>query len=339
MPINNGAITVSIGSGMLDTAYGNCQVPIKKYLEKRAEAFEQASVLDKLFRMEKSKHWAEGYSGETAMDDFRAVGEGGSYPQTDFQESFKKTIENETFKQSFSVTQELVEDAQIGTMQARANKLVTAYYRTREKLGRAIYAGALAGTTVQFNGKTFSCASADGKKAFATNHNAKVKGADQSNLFADDISAATLGKLETRMQNYCGDTGELLAIAPNTILIPNDAVLKAKVFEAIGSSKDPDTANNGFNYQFGRWNVICDPYLKAALDAIGITDKPWFLIDSEFMQLNDGAIFQDRIKLEVKSDIDKTNDNNVWRGRARFSAGVADWRGFAVGGMTGGASL
>jgi hypothetical protein len=43
-----------------------------------------------------------------------------------------------------------------------------------------------------------------------------------------------------------------LGLVPDTIIIPNDAMLKKEVFAAIGADKDPNTANNGFNFQFGR---------------------------------------------------------------------------------------
>ena len=66
----SGYCTVSIGSGLVDSIYGNCQVPLKSYLEKRGEAFERESLLKYLFRMENSRHWAERYSAETAMDGF-----------------------------------------------------------------------------------------------------------------------------------------------------------------------------------------------------------------------------------------------------------------------------
>ena len=127
------------------------------------------------------------------------------------------------------------------------------------------------------------------------------------------------------MQNRTGDNGELLAVAPDTIWIPNDATLKDKVFSAIGADKEPTSANNAYNYQYGRWNVIVDPYLTAALAAMGkSSEKPFFLLDSKFLKINDGAIFQDRVKLEVKSTIDENNDNNVWKGRARFGTGFVD---------------
>ena len=337
--MNTGSIVISISSRVVDSIYGNSQAPIRSYVMKRAEAFEQESLLPYLFRMERSRHWAEQYGGETAMENFVPVGEGGSYPLTGFEESFQKTLVNETWKQSFAITRELVDDAQLGKMKQRANKLMTSYYRTREMFGRNLYAGGLLGTEVQIGGKKFSTASADGKKLFATNHIAKVKGNQQSNAFAGEFTAANLDAVETMMQNTKGDNGELLAIAPDTILIPNDAALKRKVFEVVGADKDPDSGDNGFNFQFGRWNVIVDPYLTMALQQLGVQTAPWILLDSKFIQENDGAIWQDRVKLELSSEIDDNNDNNKWKGYARFTGGFVDWRFAAAGGVTGGTAL
>lgn len=336
----SGFLTVSIGSGLNGTVYGDCQVPLKAFLESRGEAFQRESLLPYLYRMEKSRHWAERYSSETAMGDFEPVGEGGDYPKTGFEDGYFRDIVNMTFKQSFSVTQELVEDCLLGTMKQRANKLVTAYGRTREKFGRILYAGGLYGTTVSYKGKTFACGSADGQALFSKTHPNKVNGAKQTNLYKGTFTNTLLGKIETEMQNIKGDNGELLGVAPDTIWIPNDTALKDAVFSAVGADKEPTSGNNAFNYQFGRWNIIVDPYLTAALTDLGkSSEKPFFLLDSKFIELNDGPIFQDRVPLDVKSVIDNNNDNNVWQGRARFGAGFADWRFVAVGNMSTGTDL
>lgn len=336
----SGFLTVSIGSGMNGTIYGDCQVPLKAFLESRGEAFQRESLLPYLYRMEKSRHWAERYSTETAMGDFEPVGEGGDYPKTGFEDGYFRDIVNMTFKQSFSVTQELVEDCLLGTMKQRANKLVTAYGRTREKFGRILYAGGLYGSTVTYKGKTFACGSADGQALFSKTHPNKVNGAKQTNLYKGTFTNTLLSKIETEMQNIKGDNGELLGVAPDTIWIPNDAALKDAVFSAVGADKEPTSGNNAFNYQFGRWNIIVDPYLTAALTDLGkSSEKPFFLLDSKFIELNDGPIFQDRVPLDVKSVIDTNNDNNVWQGRARFGAGFADWRFVAAGNISTGTDL
>lgn len=335
----SGFVTVSINSGLVDPIFGKCQVPLATYIEQQGEAFEQQSLLKYLYHFENSRHWAEQHSSETAMDDFVPVGEGGEYPRTGFESGYDRIIENMTFKQSFSVTQELVEDAQLGEMKRRARKLITAYGRTREKFGRALYAGGIYGTTVSFGGKNFACNSADGLALFHKEHVNKVDGKKQCNLYKGAFTAAVLGKMETEMQQITGDNGELLAVAPDTIWIPNDAALKDAVFAAIGADKEPTTSNNAYNHQFGRWNVIIDPYLTQALAAMGKTDKPFILLDSKFLETGDGAIFQERKKLDVKSVIDQNNDNNSWRGRARFGAGFVDWRFASVGNISTGKDL
>lgn len=335
----SGFVTVSIGSGLVDPIFGKCQVPLASYIEKLGEAFERESLLKYLFHFENSRHWAEQHSSETAMDDFVPVGEGGEYPRTGFESGYDRIIENMTFKQSFSVTQELVEDAQLGEMKRRARKLITAYGRTREKFGRALYAGGIYGTTVSFGGKSFACNSADGLALFHKEHVNKVNGKKQCNLYKGNFTATLLGKIETEMQQITGDNGELLAVSPDTIIVPNDAALKDAVFSAIGADKEPTTSNNAYNHQFGRWNVIIDPYLTQALAAMGKTDKPFILLDSKFLETGDGAIFQERKKLDVKSVIDQNNDNNSWRGRARFGAGFVDWRFAAAGNISTGKDL
>ena len=52
-------ITFTEGSGLQDSIFGKSQEPIKMFLEKRGEAFEQSSMLPELFNMGSSNHWGE----------------------------------------------------------------------------------------------------------------------------------------------------------------------------------------------------------------------------------------------------------------------------------------
>ena len=329
-------ITFSKGSGLNESIYGKSAEPIMMFIEKKAEAFEQKAIAPLIFKESTSKNFAEKITSMTSMNGFQPVGEGGAYPKDEMQEGFDKILEHETWKDQFVITREMVEDAKQIDMNKKPLGFVNGYYRTREQFAAALLAGGISGTSVAFGGKSFSTAGADGKAVFATDHPAKVKGAAQSNKFSDAFSNAALGKLETRMQNFTDDNKNVLAISPNTIVIPNDAGLKNDVFEAIGADKDPDTSNNGFNYQYGRWSVIVWPYLNQYL-ASGV--KPWILMDSTYNEEVGGALWLDRVKLEVKTWVDNNNDNNVWNGYARFIAGFADWRFAAVGGITGATAL
>lgn len=330
-------ITFTEGAGLQDSIFGKSQAPIRLFLEKRGEAFEQESMLKKLFSMEVSKHFGEKLTTMTAMEGFQPVGENGEYPVDGMQEGYDKFLENMTWKNSFSLSREIVEDAKVTDLKKQPSAFITSYHRTREKFGAALLGGAMAGKTeVNFQGKSFSTTAADGKKLFDKSHPAKVSGKLQGNLFSDAFSNDALAAVETAMQNFRGDNNEVLDVAPDTILIPNQYTLKKAVFAAIGADKDPDTANNGFNYQYGRWNVIVWPYLNQYLTAGA---SPWVLLDSRYNEDYGGAIWLDRTKLEVRSRIDEGNDANVWQGYARFTAGFNDWRFAACGGVTGGDKL
>lgn len=330
-------ITFSESSGLQDSIFGKSQAPIRMFLEKRGEAFEQDSVLPKIFSMDKSNHFGEKFTTMTAMEGFQPVGENGEYPDDGMQEGFSKFMEHMTWKDRFTLSREIVDDAKVMDLKKRPAAFISGYYRTRELFGAALLGSAISGNAkVKFRGKEFDTTGADTKVLFAQDHPGKVRGKAQSNKFSDAFSVDALSAAECAMQDFRGDNGEVLDVAPDTILIPNSYKLKRDVFAAIGADKDPNTSNNGFNFQFGRWNVIVWPYLNQFITS---GTMPWVLMSSGYNTEYGGGIWLDRTNLEVKSRIDDGNDANVWQGYARFTAGFNDWRFAAVGGVSGGTQL
>lgn len=325
------AIIFSEGSGINNSVFGKSYEPIKMMIEKKAESFEQGSLLSSVYNIETSDKYAEKISSMTSMNGFQPVGEGGAYPDDEMQEGYSKALEHVTFKDKFTLTEELVEDAQAINLRKRPEAFVTGYYRTRELFGSALVTNV--GASVNFRGKKFSTESADKKPLYDKAHPSITGGtAAQSNYFSDKMSADNLAKVETAMQNFKDDNGNVVAVIPDTIIIPNHAALKKQVFEIVGTDKDPMTNNNGFNYLFGRWTVIVNPYWQT-------TEDSYIVMSQAYNKTAIGGIWFDRIPLNVQSDIDVNTGNNVWRGRARFSAGFNDWRAFAMGGKTGGSTL
>ena len=330
-------ITFSEGSGLNDSIFGKSQTAIRMMVEKKAEQFEANSIIKLIYKHTTSDKWAEKYTSMTAMDGFRVVGENGPHPSDGMQESFSKVIESVVWKNSFSISREIIDDSKNLDLQKKPDAFVTAYYRTRERLGAAILGGAIKGdASASFADGKFDLKCADGQNLFYSAHPAKVSSVTQCNLWSDAFSDDALGMLEVKMQNTKGDNGEILDVAPDTIIIPNIHSLKKAVFAAVGADKDPETANNGFNYQFGRWNVIVWPYLN---DFITAGTAPWMLMDSRYNKTYDAIIWQDRVNLEVKSSVDENTDANVWRGYARFTAGFNDWRAIACAGVSGATDL
>ena len=331
-------LVLTQSAGFADSIFGKSAAPIHMVLEQGLEAFEQQSAYDKIFSVRNSKNYAEKLTALSAMGEFEPVGENGGHPVTDMTEVFSQTIEHTVWKNRFYISREMVDDAKLDVMRIQANKFTQAYGRGREVFGASLIGGAM-GNSITYKGKKFSTLCADGKPLFSKAHPSFYNAnKTQSNLFAGAFSVDTLAQIETAMQNFKGDKGEILGLVPDTIIIPNDAMLKKAVFAAIGADKDPNTANNGFNFQFGRWNVIVWPYL-AFTAGITAGDKPFILIDSRFNDLDGTAVWFDRVKLEVSADTDRDTNAAVYDGYARYGAGFNNWRGMAIGGVTGGTAL
>ena len=330
-------IIFSESSGLNDSIYGKCQAPIRMFLEKRGEEFEQNSVLKNLFFMGKSGNYADMMTTMTAMSGFEPVGENGAYPLDGMQEGYQKLLKYQTWKDSFSVSKEMMEDGKLMDMRKQPAAFMTSYNRTRELFGAVLYGAAMNGAgSVTFKGVKFDLTGADGSNLFAKEHAPKVSGDKQCNCFKDAFRVDAHGKLETAMHLCRCDNDESLDVAPDTILIPEIATLKKDVFAAIGADKDPVSANNAFNYQYGRWNVIVWPYLNQFVTK---GTSPWVLLDSKYNETYGGAVWNDRVQLEVRSTIDENTDANVWRGRSRFNAAFNDWRFAAIGGVAAGNAL
>ena len=73
----------------------------------------------------------------TAISDFEDVGENGATPESGLQEGFCKVVEPSTWKNSFIISQEMMEDAKTGDIKNAAKRFTTAYGRTREKSRRS----------------------------------------------------------------------------------------------------------------------------------------------------------------------------------------------------------
>lgn len=327
--------TLMEASGTVDPFIGKFQAPIVSCITETAEAFEETEICTQIFREVSSDHFAEGYTNLTAADDWQPTGENGPAPQNGAEAGYSKTIENETWQSSFSISRELVDDDQIGAAQKSARNFTKGYYRGRERFFARMIGEALQGNTeMKIGNRVFDLKSADGSAMFSKTHTPKISGKKQTNLYSDAFSATALLAGATAMQNLKGDNNEILNMCPDTIIIPNNAALKQAVLAALASIQLPGTNNNDINPNQGVYKLIVYPYLN---DFLGSLTAPWILMDSNFMKDADCAIFQNRVPMEV-SDRREIN-KYFWDGYARFSGGFVDFRGLMAFGITGGSTL
>jgi len=317
-------------SGNMNSVFGKSEYPISQYIVQRAEAFEGKSQIDNIFQMDKATGFGEKFSYETSLGDFEPVGENGAVPENDFVEGYSKTLEYETWKDSFEVSREMIDDANMGKIKEKSGGMMLAHHRTREKFGAKMLSSGIS-TTMTFGkgNKSFDIAGADGLPLFSKSHPSKTgKTGLQTNLYDGSYSYENLSKIETLMQNVTDDDGEILSIMPDTIIIPNDATVKRQVFEDLNADGAPNTANNNGNFVAGRFNIIVWPYLTTPT---GVTNSQWFiLMDSEWNKTYQGLVWRDRVALEVMSVIDDKTDANIWKGYTRFGATPNNWRPFAL---------
>ena len=330
-------IVFAENSGLNDAAFGKWELPIRMMVERHGEDFEKNSVLKNLFAFGTSNNFGDSFTAMTAMEGFKPVDELEATPADGFQQSYAKSMEYLEWVDKFSVSKKMMEDNKILDIKRQPAAFMTGFGRTRERFGAALYGAAIQqAATAGFHGKAFDVRTADGSTLFAKEHAPKVKGKKQCNAFSDAFSADALASMETTMHLFKGDNDELLDVAPDTILIPEVTSLKKAVFAAIGADKEPTTANNAFNYVYGRWTVIVWPYLNQYIKA---GTAPWILMDSTYNKTYNAAPWVDRVGLEFETDYDKNTRAYTWYGRSRFNATFNDWRYAAVGGVAGGNEL
>lgn len=316
-------------SGLNDPMIGKFEAPIKKVIENGVEAFQVKSQIKNIYFMDKSKNWAESYTTEGSLSNFKDVGENGAYPMATMYGGDPRIIIPSEWKNRFEVSRTLMEDAKFGKIKTLASQFTLSYNRTREMFAAGLLAGAIAAKAV-IDGVSYDTTAADKLPMFHKAHTSvSKKGYTQSNCLkfaASDKLTTILDNAETVMQDFTDDDKNLLSVAPDTIVIPNDPTMKRAVFEAIGSDLDPNTSNNAWNYQCGLWNVLVWPYLPKTIAG----GKYFFLMDSNFMQDYMCAPFVDRVALTVENGKDQNTDAAYWKGRARFGAGFNNWRGISI---------
>ena len=332
-------IIYSKNSGFTNAAIGKLETPIKMVIEHESDILtKKGGICDWLFNVEKSGKFGETIIGQNEFDVFRAAAEGGAAESDSISETYRKFIEHIQFMKEFTITAEMMEDANYGVAQdakRRAENFTRAYYKTMHKICEYALANGTS-TTGTFAKAQLDLSAPDGLALFASNH--KWGGGDgatgtQSNLFWGDIfksgsnrTASTaafeeaLSELSVKLRNMKDENGEVLGYTADTIIIPGNRPVAEQIAKKVAGSEGALGGNyNDINLHFGNWNIVVMPNWQPNDDRV-------MIMSSEANKNLSGNMFFNRVPLTVSNWVDNHTGNYMWCGRCRFGVGFGTYK-------------
>jgi phage major head subunit gpT-like protein len=265
-------------------------------------AVSRIPTLYNVLNSQKAQEHDLGIGGMSDWKEFK-----GAIEYDTFEKGFQTTYTHAEFAQGIAIERKLVDDDLYNIINARPRQLAISAMRKREKDAASLFNNAFSASYL----------GGDGKALCATDHPLSPSNATgQSNKGTTALSYSSIVATRQLMRAYLDDRGELVAINPDTILVPPE--LEATAYEQLRSELKPDTANNNISFvnSLGIRVVVWD-YLTDS--------NNWFMMDSQLMSLY--LNWFERIPLEFVSHPASDFDLVArYRGYMRYSYGWSDWR-------------
>ena len=343
------------------THYNVLREPLNQMLQDRQEAWEQSNPIDLLFNRGTMSTFQETYTSSIGFA--HAFAETADFtvgPIFNTAEGFSATYRTRTFQGGFIITQQTLEDGQMGKAKDDANAFVKRWHGDIVEYAMKAISGGF-GETVTWgsdaNGgvsriKLESADTTDGDVTTATKNplfskqhtivkregmtDEDIQTAYQSNIFKANVGLGTndpgqIAKLAdfihqviSTMENYTDDNGKIAGVfGSKDIVCGNNPRLVAALNAAMSMEMFGEIPNAGYK----RAAVKSTPYLNAipqCKDGVG-----FFIVDKEYNASNHGPEFTERVPFTLDVH-DLTRPSGVaYDGRQRFDINVAAWRGIA----------
>jgi len=326
------AILYSKSSGLHDAAIGRLETPIKMVIEHESDLLtKQGGIRDWLFNVEKSGRFGETIVGENEFGVFQAAEEGAGAENDTPEETYSKFIEHIQFMKEFTITAQMMEDANYGVAadaKRRAENFTRAYYKTQHKICEyALSHGTAASGS--FAKATLDLTAPDGLPLFSDSHKwgGKKENGTQSNFYyADGILSGTsafeeaLAKLSVLLRNVKDENGEPLGYTADTLILPGNRPAAEVIAKKVcGSEGATGNGYNDINLHYGNWNIIVMPGWQTS-------DNRCMIMSSEANKNLGGNMFFNRVPLTVTNWVDNHTGNYIWGGRCRFGVGFGTYK-------------
>ena len=330
-------IVYSKNSGANNGAFGKLETPIKMIIEHESDLLtKKGGICSWLFNVEKSSRFGETIIGQNEFDVFTATNEGAGAENDCIEERYRKFIEHIQFMKEFTISAEMMEDANYGVAadaKRRAENFTRAYYKTINKICEQALIHAT-GESVGFARATLDLTTPDGRPLFSSDHPMNLYGTSaQTNYFYGDIFRSgdnraasaevfeeSLAELSIKLRNVKDENGDPLGYTADTIILPgNRPVAETIAKKVCGSEGALGNGYNDINLHYGNWNVVILPNWQSNDDRV-------MIMSSEANKNLSGNMFFNRVPLTVTNWVDNHTGNYIWNGRCRFGVGFGSYK-------------
>lgn len=329
----------SKSSGLNNAAIGKLETPIKMIIEHESNRYSKnGGICNWLYNIEKSNKYGETIVSSSDFDMFQATAEGAAGAIDSIEETYRKFIEHIQYTKEFSITAEMMEDANYGVAadsKRRIENFARAYYKTRDKIcEKALADGIYASTAIA--GANLDLTTGDGMPLFSRSHKwgTSINKGTQSNYFSINYTlldsneeyyipeavSDVLDQLTKKIRCMLDENGEPLGYTADTIILPGNKIALESIIKKIcGSEHVIGSANNDINLQYGRWNIVIMPTWNTIYDE-------FMVMSSEANKSLGGNMFFNRVPLTVTNWVENHTGNYIWNGRCRFGVGFGTYK-------------
>lgn len=269
------------------------------------------SMIPKFYRMlESDSAWEEFYQIGSVPDIPEFMGKLSFLP---ISPGFHTKIEPKEFAAGIQSERKLIDDKKYAVLDGRAEGLMEAAHRTREKKGVRTFTQAFS-TAFDF------MTSEEGVSLCSSNHTTKSgtpTGSGFDNSGTSALSKTTVAATRLLMRKFRNDISERIDVGDDLALVVPDN-LADTAFEIVGTPAGYGTGHLDKNMEAGRYEVI--PYLR-----MDDTDaNNWFMVWKS--QMKKDLIWVDRIAPEPKNTVDFHTYMLLQAIYFRIAYGHIDWR-------------
>ncbi len=335
--------------------------PLHQMLKDRQEAWERENPIDLLYNRGTISTFQETYTSSIGFA--HAFAETGDYavgPIFNTAPGFSATYTTRTFQGGFIISQQVLEDRQIGKVKDDAQAFQRRWHADIVEYCMKALEGAFGSPTVwNPTGKEqdksviqlYSADTTNGKIATQTKNPLFTKShktvdredgtsvKTQSNMFFIkniDLAGNDGGKIAkladginqviTTMENYYDDNGKIAGVlGAKTIVAPNDAHLKAALTNALQTDVFKQGESMNANPAYQRATLATTAYLNDIAPCTG--GAGFFIVDKAYNAENHGLEFTERVPFTLDATETKRPKGITYDGRQRFDVNCASWRG------------